>query len=191
MFDISSAAPIPSWGTCRRTRAVSRARIRIQEGGAAHSPPAAKPCSSRNATSRAVRRARCWPRFGDQADGQRRKSHHHQRRDQRPLTADPVAEVPEHSPTDGRATNAEANAPSEATVAMVGPRCGKKPSEHQRGGGSVDEEVVELDRRAGKLANATRLSACVLASIPSWWRLGRPSRYPLTDAFGSAGRRTR
>ena len=33
---------------------------------------------------------------------------------------------PNTAPPTGRATNAEANAPSDATVAMVGPRCGKK-----------------------------------------------------------------
>jgi hypothetical protein len=86
---------------------------------------------------------------GRNGDQQRRDAHQQQRGDERRLAAEAVAEMPERDRADRPGDEREAEA--HEAEHLLRRRCSRREEqrpEHQRGGGRVDVEVVELDRGA-------------------------------------------
>ena len=88
-------------------------------------------------------------RAGDQADGERRGPHDEQGDDQGALAAHPVTEVTEEHCPDGPGQEGAGEAAERGHRRHRRTQVREEDGgEHQRGSGAVDEEVVELDRRA-------------------------------------------
>ena len=78
-----------------------------------------------------------------------RSAHQQQRGDQRRLAPDPIAEMAEERAAERPRDEGEAEAGIGCEQLRRGRRAGEEERpEHQAGGGRVDVEIVELDRRA-------------------------------------------
>ena len=176
--------------TCRTRRAGPRGAFSVASSAAPpHSPPSPTPWpkrsrqSSQGASDADLRVAR------QHADQGGREAHHQHRGDQRRLAPDPVAEMAEQHRADGPREEGDAEGQEGVERLRVRRRFREERlPDHQRGGGAVDVEIVEFDRRADEagehdpprpiVADLGALAATdAISFLPSSWLICR-SRSP-------------
>ena len=114
-----------------------------------HSPPTAKPWISRSRISRIGARTPMVCVGGEQADREAGRAHDAHGQHEHGFAADPVAEVAEDHPAQGADDVADGEGAERGDGGDHRGQVGEEQlPEHQRGGGAVEQEVVELDGAA-------------------------------------------
>ena len=114
-----------------------------------HSPPTAKPWISRSRISRIGARMPMVGVGGEQADREAGRAHDAHGQHEHGFAADPVAEVAEDHPAEGADDVADGEGAERGDGRDHRGQVGEEQlPEHQRGGGAVEQEVVELDGAA-------------------------------------------
>ena len=125
-----------------------------------HSPPSAKPWTSRSTVSSTGAAVPIGGVRGQQPDREGRPAHQQQAQHQQLLAPDPVAVVPEHQRA--QRPGGESDRVRQERQQRADERVGVREEqlvEHERGGGAVEEEVVPLDGGADEAGGDDALEA--------------------------------